>query len=238
MKIVKTRRASMLSAAVTLLACATWQGVLPLAADAEPFKLGVQDSQTIQGPNGTYDYPAPVPVHMQPPPVQLHVNQNTVPMQPQQPRMAPQPPPRPPMQLRTQTSIALPQGYLGVWHVSGRLKGIDAQPEFQNDAQRAFGQMTDNTWQISGSPGSGYTMGNGAISTQFYVDRIGPDGTAFVRYAHPMGRNGATTAQESIVMSLAPGGAQFSGLERIAIVKQGGPPRCKVTYELMGQRQR
>jgi hypothetical protein len=234
MKIVKTRRASMLSAAVTLLACATWQSALPPAADAGPLQGGVSDSQTIQGPGGSYDYPAPVSVQMQPPPVQLHVNQDNQRMVPQQPRMAPQPPPRPPMQLRTQTTVALPQGYLGVWHVAGRRKNVDAQPEFQAAAQQAFSPATDNTWQITGSPGS-YSMGNGQMSTQLWVDRVGPDGTAFIRYQHQVGK---TMAQEAIVMSLAPGGAQFSGLERISIVKDGGPPRAKVTYELMGQRQR
>ncbi len=81
-------------------------------------------------------------------------------------------------------------------------------------------------------------MGNGELSTALIVDRVGPDGTAFIRYAHPMGRSGATSAQEAIVLTLQNGGMRFSGLERVSIVKNGGPPRAKITYELMGQRQR
>ncbi|MGH9554162.1 MAG: hypothetical protein ACRD3W_32590, partial [Terriglobales bacterium] len=61
-------------------------------------------------------------------------------------------------------------------------------------------------------------------------------GTAFIRYQHPISK---TMAQEAIVMSLVPGGIQFNGLERISIVKEGmAQPRAKVTYQLMGSRQR
>ncbi|HMP51824.1 MAG TPA: hypothetical protein PKD05_09740, partial [Candidatus Melainabacteria bacterium] len=59
--------------------------------------------------------------------------------------------------------------------------------------------------------------------------------TAFIRYGHPI-KN--TMAQEAIVMELSPDGKRFKGLERITIVKQGEPPRAKVTYQLVGQRRR
>jgi len=218
-----------------MLATLILQVASPPTASADPFKLGVQDNNSVPS-QAQYAYPAPAMVApIQRPPMQGNVNASP-PMQGQiqQPRMAPQPPPRPPIQARVQQQVALPQGYMGVWHVSGRLKGIDASPEFQAAAQQAFAPSTDNVWQISGSAGS-YQMGNGQMSCQLFVDRVGPDGTAFIRYQHQVGK---TMAQEAIVMSLAPGGAQFSGLERISIVKDGGPPRAKVTYELMGQRQR
>ncbi len=38
-------------------------------------------------------------------------------------------------------------------------------------------------------------------------------------------------------MSLVPGGAQFNGLERVSISKQG-QVRAKVTYQLVGRRGR
>ena len=68
-------------------------------------------------------------------------------------------------------------------------------PEFQSNAEQFFAVGTDNTWQIVGNPGS-YSMSNGSMSTPIFVDRIGADGTAFIRYAHPISK---TVAQEAIV---------------------------------------
>ena len=94
---------------------------------------------------------------------------------------------------------------------------------------------TNNTWEISGDPNSGYMMGsNTGVKTPIIVDKV-QGNTAFIRYQHPVGK---TMAQEAIVMSLLPGGMQFNGLERITIVKENEPPRCRVTYQLVGQRQR
>jgi hypothetical protein len=45
-------------------------------------------------------------------------------------------------------------------------------------------------------------------------------------------------AKEAIVMELQNGGASFSGLERITIVKpETKEERATVTYQLVGQRQ-
>jgi hypothetical protein len=207
--------------------------VLASGALADPFKLGVEDSTTLPG-QGTYQYPAPQMVTPARP-MQAAVQSNAMQGNVMQARPAPPPPQRPPMQLGVQRQVALPPGYLGLWRVMGQRTTVEAQPEFQQDADRAFAQSTNNVWEISGSPGS-YSMGNGSISTQLYVDRVGADGTAFIRYQHPMGK---TMAQEAIVMTLTPNGLQFNGLERISIVKEGYPqPRAKVTYQLVGQRQR
>jgi hypothetical protein len=224
---------TLLSAAA--LAACVFQGLFAASASADPFKLGAESTQVIQGATGSYEYPAPQMMGTQSP-MQASVRSNApmnlgASMQRQN-----SPPPRQ-FRMQTQQQVQLPQGYLGVWLVQGRRTTVDAIPEFQNDADRAFATQTQNQWQISGSPGA-YTMGNGQISTALIVDRVGPDGTAFIRYAHPMGRNGATSAQEAIVLSLQNGGMRFSGLERVSIVKNGGPPRAKITYELMGQRQR
>jgi hypothetical protein len=131
------------------------------------------------------------------------------------------------------TAISLPPPFLGVWQVHGQRTGVEALPEFQAAAQQAFTISNDQTWNISGNQGN-YTLGsNTGITTPLYVDKV-QGNTAFVRYQHPVGN---TMAQEAIVMSLRSGGAQFDGLERISIVKQGLPqPRAKVTYQLMGTR--
>ena len=132
------------------------------------------------------------------------------------------------------TQVALPPAFLGIWQVHGVRTVVDALPEFQAGAQQAFSVNNDQMWNISGSPTNGYTLGsNTGISTALVVDKV-QGNTAFVRYQHPVGN---TMAQEAIVMSLRPGGAQFDGLERIAIVKQGlSQPRAKVTYQLSGMR--
>ncbi len=133
------------------------------------------------------------------------------------------------------TQVSLPPAFLGIWQVHGQRTNVEALPEFQAGAQQAFSTSNDQLWNISGSQGGGYTLGaNTGISTALIVDKV-QGNTAFVRYQHPVGN---TMAQEAIVMSLRPGGAQFDGLERISIVKQGlSQPRAKVTYQLMGTRQ-
>jgi hypothetical protein len=217
---------------VVSLAALAIQVVMPTRVSAEPFKLNAQDSQVIPG-QGTYQYPAPVTVT---PPMQANVRSNTFSSGTQQNYTPPAPPPpRKPIQLHTQQIVSLPPGYLGVWQVNGMRQNIEtANPDFAATAQTAFAPQTSNTWEISGSPGA-YSMGNGSINTPFIVDRIGPDGTAFIRYQHPVGK---TMAQEAIVLTLTNGGRSFNGLERISIVKEGEPPRAKVTYQLNGMRQR
>lgn len=130
--------------------------------------------------------------------------------------------------------VALPPPFLGAWSVQGQRSQINAKPEFQAAADQAFAGATNNIWQINGNTQTGYSMAsNTGIQTQLIVDKV-ENNTAYMRYQHPIGN---TTAQEEIVMTLLPGGMQFRGLERISIVKQGGPPRATVTYQLYGQRQ-
>lgn len=210
-------------------------------AIADPLKGGVEQKQynsPIQG--GTdLSYPAPVmvapPVLQQGPPPQMGHPKHHPPLNGNVHESAPPPVQRPPIQMHIQQQVVLPQGFMGAWHVQGQRSKVEAAvPEFQNDAERAFQLNTNNVWNINGSPGN-YSMSNGEMSTQLWVDKV-EGGTAFIRYQHPI-RN--TMIQEAIVLSLVPGGVQFSGLERISVVKEGQPqPRAKVTYQLSGQRQR
>ncbi len=133
------------------------------------------------------------------------------------------------------TQVTLPPAFMGVWQVHGQRTTVEAMPEFQASAQQAFSMSNDQLWNIAGSASGGYTLGsNTGISTALIVDKV-QGNSAYVRYQHPVGN---TMAQEAIVMSLRPGGAQFDGLERISIVKQGlSQPRAKVQYQLMGTRQ-
>lgn len=212
---------------VATLLCA--QLASTTAAAADPFKLGVEQKERMQNSDslgGYADYPAPQMIQQQPapdsrPPVNLNGRLND------------QAPKRPPIQLQAQ-KVALPPSFMGAWLVSGQRVKVEAMPEFQAGAEQAFGMMTQNTWNISGSPQAGYQMSNDiGVSTSIVVDRV-EGNTAFIRYQHPV-KN--TMAQEAIVMSLVPGGAQFNGLERISIVKEGMPqPRAKVTYKLVGRR--
>lgn len=192
---------------------------------AEPFKLGVEEKGYIQDPlNGSASYPAPHMIQQTPaagayrPPITGGVQQ------------------RPPIQAGVQQRVVLPPNFLGVWNVSGQRNKVEAaNPEFQQQAEGAFQNATSNIWEISGNPNSGYQMGsNSGVKTPLVVDKV-QGNTAFIRYQHPVGK---TTAQEAIVMELGPGGAQFNGLERITIVKPNEPPRCRVTYQLVGHRQR
>ncbi|MBI4533485.1 MAG: hypothetical protein HY711_06010 [Candidatus Melainabacteria bacterium] len=211
---------------------------LPIHA-AEPFKLGVEEKGYVQSQpvQGYADYPAyPTP-----------------PMTPQQGRSGSYAPmsgraatsaplsgsaaatTRPPIQAGI-TRVALPPPFLGVWNVQGQRIKVEAQPEFQAGAERSFAINTQNIWEIIGEPNAGYTMGSSTgIRTQLVVDKV-QGNTAFIRYQHPVGN---TMAQEAIVMTLVPGGVQFNGLERISIVKPNqAQPRARVTYQLVGQRQR
>lgn len=133
------------------------------------------------------------------------------------------------------TKITLPPAFLGIWSVQGVRQRVEAMPEFQQVAESAFALNNSQLWTIRGNANAGYTLiSNTGIETQLVVDRV-EGTTAFIRYQHPVNN---TVAQEAIVMSLVSGGAQFNGLERISIVKQGLPqPRAKVTYQLAGHRQ-
>jgi hypothetical protein len=202
------------------------------AMAGEPLKGGIETKE-VTGGAGDYAYPAPVstpimrpqtPVQARPPvqrpPIPAGIRESA-PMQ------------RPPMQIQIQKQVVLPQGFMGSWRVQGQRSKVEALPEFQSTAESAFQLNTNNTWNINGQPGS-YSMSNGEMNTPLWVDKV-EGGTAFIRYQHPVGK---TMAQEAIVLSLVPGGVQFNGLERISIVKEGSPPRAKVTYQLAGSRMR
>jgi hypothetical protein len=204
----------------------------PALAD-EPFKLNVEQKNYQQGDSG-YEYPAPQMVQ----PTQpirgraIHTQPHTTPP-PQQPHAAAKPPV---LNGGVQASVSLPPAFLGVWNVQGQRTKVEAMPEFQEGAERAFAMNNTQIWTINGNPEAGYTLGsNTGVQTPLVVDKV-QGTTAFIRYQHPVGN---TVAQEAVVMSLIQGGAQFNGLERVSIVKQGLPqPRAKVTYQLVGQRQR
>jgi hypothetical protein len=157
----------------------------------------------------------------------------------EQPRPLPQPKPQPqpkPIQPVAQIPLkegVLPAQFLGKWQVMGSRTKIEAQPQFQQGIENIFSATTTNTWNIQGSPEQGYILStDSGVSTAIMVQANGEQ--AILRYQHPI-KN--TVAQEALVMQLVPGGAQFDGLERITIVKQGEPPRAKVTYKLIGHRQ-
>ena len=207
-------------------------------AAADPFKLGATEKgyiqDTMQGNTSQYSYPAPQIVPQAPvnQPVVVHPKPhlNGSAEQTQRPPVQ-----RHPIPANVVTSVELPRDFLGAWAVAGTRQKVEAQPEFEAGAQQAFAGQTQNIWNISGNPQAGYSIGsNSGMSTQLWVDKV-QGGTAFIRYQHPVGK---TMAQEAVVMSLVPGGMQFNGLERISIVKEGQGVRAKVTYQLMGQRQR
>ncbi len=138
--------------------------------------------------------------------------------------------------LQGNASVALPPAFLGTWLVQGQRSSIDAQPQFQQGIVGLFPGTTQSTWNITGSPQAGYQMASDTgATTALNIYKVSKN-QAFIRYQHPVYK---TMAQEAIVMELQGGGATFQGLERIAIIKDGQqPPRAKVTYQLMGQRQR
>ncbi len=205
--------------------------LLNLAASAaEPFKLGAEEKGYIQDPlQGSTSYPAPqlmrqtaAPGAFQGgiqarPPLQSTVVQHV------------------PIQAGVQQRVVLPANFLGVWNVAGQRNKVEAAPELQERVERAYPFTTSDTWVIAGDPNSGYTMGTKTgMKTAIVIDKAQGD-TAFIRYEHPVFN---TMAQEALVLSLTPGGAQFTGLERVTIIKRNEPPRFRVTYQLIGQRQR
>jgi len=199
-----------------------------LVSAQQPFKLGAEAQTFIESaPAQNNSYPSPsfssgtAQYSQQQNPLQGGAQQQ------QQQR---------PMQLGAQTSVALPPAFMGSWLVKGALSGLDAAPQFKDKVGGLFQQNTSNTWNIAGSPQQGYQMSNDmGVSTALTIYKVSKN-TAFIRYQHPMGK---TMAQEAIVMELQNGGATFQGLERISIVKEGEPgPRAKITYQLLGQRQR
>jgi hypothetical protein len=206
---------------------------LPSALAAEPFKLGVQEKAYIESAPPMSGY-AEYPAYPSAPPRMAPLQGRAGTAAPLQGGVGTTAPPRPPIQATVQ-KVALPPAFLGVWNVQGQRTKVEAQPEFQEGAQRAFAMTTSTIWEIAGDPTSGYMLAsNTGVRTQLVVDKV-QGGTAFIRYQHPVGN---TMAQEALVLQLQPGGAQFQGLERIAIVKQNQPPRAKVTYQLLGTRQR
>ncbi len=226
--------------AVSLLALSLVVGCSSRVMADEPFKLGVEQRNVIQPdpPAVPPSYPS-YPVYT--PPSEAKVD--AIPKHPKKKldagidqNVAPPASTRPPLQATIAQPGVLPGEFLGVWRVIGTRQGIDALPQYQAGIQNIFSASTSNTWNIGGSPQGGYSLSNDmGVSTQLAVDKV-QGTTAFLRYQHKINN---TVAQEAIVMQLAPGGATFQGLERISIVKPGeAQPRCKVTYQLNGQRQR
>ncbi|MBX9670216.1 MAG: hypothetical protein K2X93_21630 [Candidatus Obscuribacterales bacterium] len=227
--------------ALSLLLAMVGLGAAQLASAQQPFKLGVEERGYLQNPNsGEYEYPAPQAVPT--PQLQGNVDRHVAPPKKKPPAKTmklqggAQDTMRPlvPFKVQAQQSVALPQGFLGAWQVSGMRKDIQAQPQFQAAIPTIFSEQTQDIWNISGDPRGGYAFNNQAgVKSSIFVDKVQGD-TAFIRYQHPI-KN--TMAQEAIVMQLVPGGAQFNGLERISIIKQGEPgPRAQVTYALQGRR--
>jgi hypothetical protein len=199
-----------------------------LSVNAKSFELGVQEKQYLDSapPLSGYANSYPAPQMIQQAPSYGSAQKGFT-------GSAAKPAP-----LQGSVSKTLPAGFLGSWMVEGQRTKVDAQPEFQGAAEQAFAPTTSNTWIIKGSGQAGYTIGSDTgMDTQLWVDKVA-NGVAFLRYQHPV-KN--TVAQEAIVMQLGPKGASFSGLERISIIKQveGQRPltRCKVQYQLTGQRQ-
>lgn len=216
---------------------------------AQPFQLGVTQSDYVAPAASSVpkysSYPQFVAPVQQKPPQQKPLNAGVAKAAPppvQRPLNAgvarTQPPAQP-----LQAGISAPPGvlpaeFLGQWQVMGSKSGLEALPQFREEINRRniFQATTANTWTIQGNPQQGYTItSDSGVSTQLFVDKV-QNGTAFIRYQHQINN---TFAQEAIVMQLNQGGRQFTGLERISIVKPGEPaPRCKVTYQLMGTRLR
>lgn len=193
------------------------------AGFAQTTTLEGHAGENVQGTSAVESYPmpqmmkqAPAPVMQKMPaqhPIKAKATQNA------------------PLQVSATKSITLPAGFLGKWNVTGQRKSVEAGPEFKAAAEGAFAMQTNNVWNITGDAQSGYVIeSSSGINTQIYVDKVGK-GTAIIRYKHPI-KN--TEAEESVI--LQGGGNSFDGLERIAIVKQGQPPRAKVEYTLHGSR--
>jgi len=209
----------------------------------QPFQLGVeqrgQGQQTLM-PVDSSGYRAPVatPVYQAPPSRPLHANANAnannngmrlnAGAQQQPPQQ------RPVMQAGVQR-VALPPAFMGSWLVQGQRTKVQAiNAEFQANAEAGFAMTTRNVWNINGSPQGGYTMSNDqGVSTALQIQKMMGPNKAVVAYQHQMGK---AMAQEMILMELQNGGASFTGIERITIVKEG-TKRANVSYALSGQRQ-
>lgn len=201
----------------------------------KPFELGAEQKQ--YNNDSTYpaypQYPTPQAMPAPRPPIRTGVQQNEQRRPPVNLNVQQDAPPPRRIQANIQ-KVVLPASFLGSWNVTGQRTKVEALPEFQAGAEAVFAPNTSNVWNIGGDPNSGYSMSNDAgVSTSLVVDKV-EGNTAFIRYQHPI-KN--TVAGEAIVMSLVPGGAQFNGLERVSISKQG-QVRAKVTYQLVGRRGR
>lgn len=223
--------------ALSLVALSLLFSSYSTASADEPFKLGVEQRATIHNdppPGPPPSYPS-YPVFTPPP----EPKTDTVPKHPKKKiegGVHEAPPVQPPLQATIAQPGVLPGEFLGVWRVMGTRSSVEALPQYQAGINNIFSGSTANTWTISGNPQQGYSLSaDTGASTQLAVDKV-QGTTAFLRYQHKINN---TVAQEAVVMQLGPGGATFQGLERISIVKPGEPqPRCKVTYQLNGQRQR
>ena len=201
-----------------------------VAIAQEPYKLDAEQRNYLQDNNQGYQsYPAPQYIPTQP--THPHYQGRLV-----QPHANPvsTPPPRM-ISGGVEKSVSLPPAFQGVWNVQGQRMKVEAMPEFQQGAEQAFTLNNEQVWTIKPGANGGYALGsNTGIETAIVVDKV-EGNTAFIRYQHPVGK---TMAQEAVVMSLVAGGAQFNGLERVSIVKEGlATPRAKVTYQLVGRRQ-
>lgn len=208
-----------------------------------PFKLNAEQKDYLPDPAAVPEYSKPQMVGTPMTPTMAPLKHPKVPKAPKlnaniQQTAAPPPPvqqpPRQMMQPQQPVQGVLPPQFLGRWQVLGSRSNVEAQPQYQAGMDSIFAGSTSNMWNIQGSPEQGYMLStDSGVSTPLMVQTQG--NTAILRYQHPI-RN--TMAQEALVMQLGPNGAQFDGLERISIVKQGEPaPRAKVTYKLIGHRQ-
>jgi hypothetical protein len=206
------------------------------AGAQKPFELGVEQKGEYQPPpassSGYYApkmiQPAYVPPPQQRAPMQGNANSNRMQGNVQQER--------PPQQRQVLQggAVALPPAFMGAWLVQGQRTKIEAvSPIFQQGAEQGFAPTTRNMWNINGNPQQGYTMSNDqGVQTQLKIVKVAGQ-QAVIFYQHQIGK---AMAQEQIIMQLQNGGASFSGLERIAIVKDG-QKRATVSYGLSGQRQ-
>jgi hypothetical protein len=209
----------------------------PVGTDAKPFQLGIEQKDFLAPPPPpVQNYPKPMmqqtPAYGSGQPMQGNVQQQGLNGGVQQG------PPGNMQMMNPQSAVPqpgyLPPQFLGRWLVNGTRSKVEALPQYQGGMDSIFSMQTQNIWTIQGSQQQGYTLGSDqGVQTSLMVQTTGD--TAVLRYQHPIHN---TMAQEAVVMQLMPGGATFSGLERISIVKQGEPgPRAKVEYNLVGRRQ-
>lgn len=203
---------------------------LPGAAGADPLVGGVEAQKFIENSNSN-DYSYPAPTMMQPTPDSVRPPR----VQKAAVQQIQRPPQQKPMQAQVQQSVELPKGFMGAWLVQGQRTNMQALPQYQGSMGQFFQTGTRNVWNISGNPRAGYTLTTDqGVSTKLNIHKVAGN-TAFILYQHPISK---TMAKEAIVMELQNGGASFSGLERITIVKPDiNEERAKVTYQLVGQRQ-